>query len=106
MVFAKFFSLSCVECLSLSRLRDTDTIRFDEDDVACLSLGGILHVENPDVWGRDAFVDMAGFRDRLVCGLRSSSDRSSLCMILWDYHPPGYERNLHSSYVRSWSGNH
>ena len=88
-----------MECLSLSRPRDTDTIRFDEDDVACLSLGAILHVEDLDVWGRDAFVDMVGFRGRLVCGLRSSSDRSSLCMILWDYHPPGSERNLRSNYL-------
>ena len=104
MVFAKFAFLSCAECLSLSRLRDTDTTHFDEDDVACPSLGATLHVEDLDVWERDAFVDMVGFRDRLVCGSRSSSDPSSLCTILWVNHRRGYKKRLRSNFERSWHG--
>lgn len=104
MVFAKFSSLFCVEYLSLSRLRDTDTIRFDEDDVAYLSLGETLHDEDLDVLEREAFVNRAGSRDRLVCVSRNSSDPSSLCTILWKNHPLGYERHLHSNYVPSCHG--
>lgn len=47
---------------------------------------------------------MVGSRDRLVCGSRNNSDPSSPCMILWKPHPLGYERNLHSNYIRSWHG--
>ena len=101
MVFAKFSSLSPVGSLPQSRLRDTDTIRFDEDDVACLSLGVTLHDEDLDVWERDAFVNMAESRRRLICVSRNNSDPSSLCRMLWRRHSLGYDRNLRLSYVRS-----
>ena len=104
MVFVKTSSLSCVERLLLSRLRDTDTIRFDEDDVVCPSLGVILHGEDLDVWERVAFADMVESRDRLVCGSKNNSDPSSLCMIRWSNHSPRCEKNLRSNYVRFWPG--
>ena len=104
MVFARTSSLSCVECLLQSRLRDTDTIHFDEDGVAYLDLGAILHGEGLDVLEREVFVDMVGFRDRLVCGSRNNSDPSSLCMILWNNQSPGREKSLLSYYMKSWPG--
>ena len=104
MVSAKRSSLFFVGCLFLSRLRDTDTTRFDGDDVAYRGLGVILHGEDLDVWEKDVFVDMVGSRDRLVCGSRNSSDPSSLCMILWNNHSPEREKNLRSNCVRSLPG--